>query len=242
MGAFLYFIQDKLIYLPPAQDFENCPMLASAERVTHQGTRFYYKELPDSKTRIVMYHGNASSACDLGFLASEFEKENVSYIFPEYAGYANDSGSPSGELLLRDVQNMDSFIQTLPMKKLIVAGESIGTGFASYHTFIDQPDKVLLISPFTSLSKLAEKSYPLFPVELMLKTDLKNIEWLKNYSGSVLIIHGTADRVVPYEMGTRLFESLKTADKEKITIPGADHNELYGHTETMETISKFIRE
>lgn len=48
---------------------------------------------------------------------------------------------------------------------------------------------------------------------------------IKNYETPVLVLHGEADRIVPFEFGKKLFESLpEDIDKEFISYPGLKHN------------------
>lgn len=240
-GALVYFLQERIIYPAPSQDFNACTLMAGMQSMNFNGTRFYFKELSDSRKRIVFYHGNGNSACDMIFLADTFEKEKISYIFVEYGGYSNDTKSLSGKLILDDVQNINSYIQTLPKKELIVAGESIGTGAASYHAMLYNPEQLLLISPFTSLEDVAKQKLPIYPTSILLKDNFENKKWLNQYFGKVLIIHGSDDTFVPYFMGTELYSSLKTNSKINLSIQGATHNDIYNFKETYKGIEDFIK-
>jgi fermentation-respiration switch protein FrsA (DUF1100 family) len=67
------------------------------------------------------------------------------------------------------------------------------------------------------------------------------IEHLRGVQAPVLVVHGDADRVVPFENGRALFESIG-GPKEFFTIEGGDHNDLNPRDAERywETIDRFI--
>jgi fermentation-respiration switch protein FrsA (DUF1100 family) len=48
---------------------------------------------------------------------------------------------------------------------------------------------------------------------------------INNISSSILFIHGTADEVIPYSQGKKLYNHFK-GNKTIVTIPMAHHNDL----------------
>jgi hypothetical protein len=109
-GVFLTLNQEKIVYHPFAQDFESCSNFSSAEKITYQGTRMYVSTT--TSPTIVLYHGNAGSACDRYFYAAEFTQAGYGYIIVEYAGFSNDIREPSHELIKKDVENVISYLQS----------------------------------------------------------------------------------------------------------------------------------
>jgi fermentation-respiration switch protein FrsA (DUF1100 family) len=238
MCAYLYFNQKSLIYFPDSSSFEQCPNFADAEKVVHKGTRMYYKH--NGSTLAVFYHGNAGTACENRRLKEFLEQRNYSYLFVEYAGYANDKREPSYSLIVEDVKNAAEYASTLKMKKVVVIGESIGSGAASYHASLANPEAAILVVPFNSFAELGREKYPLFPVAWLLTERYDNALWLKNYKGRVLIVHGDADNIVPQHHSKKLFDSLTTADKAYASIKGAGHNDVYDFNETWDAIGKAL--
>ena len=70
--------------------------------------------------------------------------------------------------------------------------------------------------PFTTAT-----SSPFF-----LNCPANSFEFLKTVEAPIRIFHGTEDRVVPYESGKKLFESIPSSDKKIYTVPGGRHNNL----------------
>lgn len=237
----VYLFQRHLIFLPTPQDFEACDYFADAQKLNENGTRFYYKSVSDKL--VVFYHGNYGSACDRAFLSSWFEASGYSVAFVEYVGYSNDRRAPRARLILQDVKNMDNFIRRIAPNKLVVVGESLGTGPASYHASLDRMARLILISPYTSLLELSEKKLPFYPVSFMLREHFDNVASLKDFYGGMLVIAGTNDLVVPIEFSRKLFEKVPTANKTFLEIQNAGHVDgLYFFSQTELAIQHFLGE
>jgi len=236
-GIFITVYQEKVIYHPNEQSFENCPALVSAKKITHQDTRMYVSNT--DRPTIVLYHGNAGSACDRDLYTNIFTQADHGYILVEYAGYSNDSRTPSHDLMKQDVKNVISYLEQENISDVTVVGESIGTGAASYHTSLSVPKKLILISPFTNLKDIAKDRFWFYPTKLLVDNAFDNREALQEYTGKTLIIHGNEDDVIPYELGNKLFESI-SSKKDFITIEGAGHNNLFTHQETYAAIHDFL--
>lgn len=237
-GVYLTLNQEKVTYHPFAQDFSSCDGFIEAEKVSYQDTRMYVKLIEDKPT-VVLYHGNAGSACDRKFYANIFSQAGLGYAIVEYAGYSNDTREPSHELLKRDVEHVVDYLEENQISPVFVAGESIGTGAASYHTYLEAPERLLLVSPFTDLRAIAKNRFWFYPTSILVNNAFDNVTALQNYSGKTVVIHGTADDIIPYKLGDRLFQSLG-GDKVLAPIEGAGHNNLFTYEETYQKINEFL--
>lgn len=238
IGLFLSYKQESLVYQPGVQDFESCPDLKEAERLTYEGTRMYFKK--NGPRVAVIYHGNAGSACDRAFIASIFGNIGYSYLLPEYAGYSNDSAKPSHAGIKKDVEHVIDFLDSRDFKNIVVLGESVGTGVASYHASLKPVSQLILISPFTDLVDVAQEAFWFYPASLLVENAFDNEQLLAAYRGKVLVLHGDADTVIPSKLGEELFESLRSPDKQLAIIRGAGHNTMFWYPETYESITSFV--
>ena len=237
-GFLAFFFQAKIIYHPNQQDFITCPAFATSEKLDLNGTRAYFKR--NGPNIVIFYHGNAGSACDRGFIADIFEANSYSFLFPEYTGYSNDTRKPAHDLLKNDVKNIVEYLKNQKYQEIVVAGESIGAGLASYHVSLSAPDKVLLISPFSSLLDIAKNRFWFFPVNLITDNAFINTELLKNFKKEIFIIHGEEDTIIPQKLGQKLFDSLDNQNKKIIVIPEAGHNDLFNFSEMEKAIQNFL--
>ena len=86
------------------------------------------------------------------------------------------------------------------------------------------PAALVLRSPFTSLLDVARAHLPLVPAGV----DRRPLGLARAHPAAspspLLVLAGTADRVVPYEQSVRLFEAAP-GPKRLVTFEGADHND-----------------
>lgn len=233
-----------MIYHPNLikSDFYDCLAFEDGEKINTNGTRAYYKNISDRI--IVVYNGNAGSACDRSYLKSIFEEHEYSYLFVEYAGYGGDDKKPSRELLFKDAENIISFLKEKNYIEIVLFAESIGSGVASYHATLMSVDKMLFIAPFDSLINVAKTKFPVYPIfilEKFSKENYDNLVLLLGYEGELRIIHGTKDKIIPFKHGKALFENINIANKKFIAIDGAGHNDIYNFERTWKSISDFLR-
>lgn len=237
MGIIMYSFQDRFLYRPSDQNFYDCHGFSYYDKQSYNGTRFYYRETTKEKI-IVYYHGNVGSACDRSVLKFGYGRMNTTLAFVEYAGYSNDSVEPSKERILQDVRNMEVFLDSKNFTEVVVIGDSLGTGVASYHASIGDIDSLVLLAPFYSTSDLAKDKFPFYPVKMLYKDDYDNSVWLQDYEGPLAIVHGVEDKNIPVEHGLRLFRNASTETKTLTLVPDVGHNNLYNSRETWNAIRK----
>ncbi len=236
IAVLLIVFQRSFIYKPSENDFYFCPGFQEAEKLTFDGTRFYYRDVSDRI--VVFYHGNAGTACDRSDMKNFFLKHNLSYIFVEYSGYANDSSKPSQDELFKDSQNIVTFLKTLDYDEVIVVGESLGTGLATYHASISDVDKVILISTFDEFSNVVKRNLMTSVLSGFLYDDYDNVKSLRKFAGDTLIIHGVKDEVMPISLARNLHS--KVHGSIFIEVEDAGHNDIFFNTETLESMSAFL--
>jgi uncharacterized protein len=238
-GLFLFFNQKAMLYYPDAQEFEQCEGFSDYKKITHNGTRFYFKQNSTKKV-IIYYHGNAGSACDRSSFRPIFEQSDASILFVEYSGYSNDNKTPSKKLILNDVQQIHDYITQHNFKNIVVYGQSIGSGAASYHASLGDVDKLLLVTPFSNLTYVVQSIYKIYPASLILTEKYPNNTWLKNYQGEILILHGDTDRIIPHEFSQKLYKEISTPHKEYLLIEGKGHNTIWSSPLFQNKIIEYI--
>lgn len=240
-GFLVFVAQRQYIYFPNTQDFYNCPGFEEYQTREVNGTRFYY--LPSGTDQVlVYYHGNAGSACDRSGLKDLWQGYGISMIFVEYTSYSNDDVGPSQKLILQDVENIHQFITDQGYTHVTVYGESVGSGPASYQTTLGKVDQTILTTPFSNLIDVAKAHYPVYPVEWLIKDRYPNEEWLSNYQGRILILHGDQDTVVSPEFSRKLYEAVQSENKQRVLINGADHNDVYSFDQFWVALDSFLIE
>ena len=157
----------------------------------------------------------------------------------DYQGYGTSQGRPSVAGAYQDVNAAYEYLTQrlgIPANKIIVYGYSVGGG-PSVDLASRQPVAGLVIeSSFTTAFRVVT-GIPVYPFD-----KFPNIDNIKNVNCPVLVIHGNADRVIPFYHGQQLFAMV---DQPKLSfwVNGAGHLNLLevAGEEYVKVMTEFIR-
>ncbi len=222
----LYALQSRFIYPAPQQVHEPAPGFESVTLSTQDGLDLNaHWRAPDAgRPTIVWFHGNGGSLAgatqETGLLASQ----GYGLLLVNYRGYGGNPGRPSEEGFYRDGRSAMRFAaqQGIAPERTVIAGNSIGSGTAVQMASEFPVGALVLVSPFTSLTDVAGNALPIFPVRWLLRDRFDNFGKLPALDLPILVLHGDADRVVPYASGRALAESNPRADF--VSFEGAGHD------------------
>jgi fermentation-respiration switch protein FrsA (DUF1100 family) len=230
----LYFFQEKLIFysntLPQEYEysfqteFEEL-FLKAEDGAVLNGLHFKAK---NSKGVIIYNHGNKGEL-DLWGKWCELLVNRYSYdvVIWDYRGYGKSTGKRRQQVMLDDGLLFYNYSKALFSEELItVYGRSLGGFFATHMTKKNNPKKLILESTPSSILEVANETYPFIPAKRLLKFKFQNIENIKIIKTPMYLIHGTADDLIPFEQGKRLFELSGAETKDFFPIEGGNHNDL----------------
>jgi uncharacterized protein len=230
--ALLYFAQRTIQYFP--ERFRTAPAAAGlpeAEEVTldtSDGERVIVWHVPPrgDKPVFLYLHGNGAS---LRWRADRFRDltaDGSGLVALSYRGYGGSSGSPTEQGLINDALAAYAFaVARYPAERIVLWGESLGSGMAVALAAEKPVARVVLQSPFTSAADIGASRYWFVPVRLLMKDQYRSDLRIGKVTAPVLVLHGDRDDIVPITQGERLYE-LITAPKRFVRIPGGGHNDL----------------
>jgi len=213
------------------------------------GTRLHgwYVAHPDPRAVVLFCHGNGGNVAYWSdVLFNLYSQVGVSALLFDYRGYGRSEGSPSEAGLLLDARAARQWLAQragIPESEVVLMGRSLGGAVAVDLAAADGARALVLESTFTSLPDLAAYHYPWLPVRLLIRTKFDSLAKIRAYRGPLLQSHGTADDIVPYRFGLRLFEAANDPElnvpRQFVTIPQGGHNELPGRAYYL-TLAKFL--
>ena len=109
---------------------------------------------------------------------------------------------------------------------IIIYGKSLGTGVAAQLASVRDCKRLILESPYYSISNLAEHYCWMYPVDWMLRYKMPTNEYLKKVTAPVTIFHGTDDNTIPFGNAEKLQKEVFKKGDELIPIKGGHHNDL----------------
>jgi fermentation-respiration switch protein FrsA (DUF1100 family) len=146
----------------------------------------------------------------------------------DYRGYGGNAGSPSEAGLMRDAHAVGAAVAGragVDAGRIVLLGESLGTGVAVALAADVRPMALVLRSPFTSMADVAAHHYWFLPVRRLLWDRYDSLARIGVLACPVAIVAGDGDRVVPFALSRRLYDAAPEP-KTFITVRGADHNDF----------------
>ena len=195
---------------------------------------------PDAPV-LVHFHGNGESVVDAEELAGLLAPDGVGVAAIEYPGYPRAAGSPSERSILAAAEAGLRQL-TGPMgiarDRLVLSGQSLGTGVAVELAARGWGRRLLLLSPFTSLPAVGARAFPFLPVRLLMLDRFDSEARAPGLKVPVLIIHGTEDEVVHFDLGKTLSTRIPRA--EFLRVEHGHHNDLWNRPEVREAVRTFV--
>lgn len=234
----LFLAQRTLIFPAPRErtgvprGFEEVPV--------PDGTFFLWSRAEGDGPVVVHFHGNGEQVGHLGWLGAEFKQRGVSFAAVEYPGYPGAGGSPSeasllaaAEAALRELER-----RGVARERLILEGQSVGTGVAVAMAAKGWGRKLVLLSPYTALPDVAARAFGWLPVRVLMRDRFDSASRAADVKVPVLIIHGTDDEVISFALGKEL--SGRFTNAKFLEVPGAHHNDLWEQPQTA-AVFDFVR-
>lgn len=195
---------------------------------TSDGERLRLWSLPHQRPRatVIYFHGNGGNLSLWAPILVGIHRRGYTVHAFDYRGYGLSTGTPTERGLYRDVSAVVAHITPRldPGVPVVYWGRSLGGTMAAYAATVRRPDGVIVESGFADVRSLLAGSF-LGPAARLSSYRFPTAEFLVQARAPVLVMHGDADRVVPFVAGTTLFDRLHDP-KRFVTIPGGDHNDL----------------
>jgi uncharacterized protein len=185
-------------------------------------------------------HGNAGALVQRANRVRLYREQGYGVFMLAYRGFSGSSGRPTETNIIADsVMAYDMLAGfTPPDSKIIVYGESLGTGVAVQVAARRRPDGLVLESPFSSAVDVGAHLYPYLPVHWLLKDRFESINYIQDVKASLLVLHGERDSIVPPKLGRKLFAAAP-GPKVAYFIEDATHYTLYEHG-AFERVKSFL--
>jgi hypothetical protein len=210
------------------------------EIVTADGLRLHGWWLPAggaARGSVLHLHGNAANVSNHLPLVAWLPAAGFNVLMLDYRGFGRSAGKPTLDGVVEDAAAALRFLRSRPdvdAKRLIVLGQSLG-GATALRLLARDSDGVRLAvieAAFASYRGIARDAAlrsvvlaPLLPLALPSLPARQDdpLTVLPGIRVPLLIVHGTADEVIPFSHGEQLAAAAPKA--EFLRIDGANHME-----------------
>ena len=236
-GVLLYLFQNKLLLhpepLPQDQAYAFSTPFEERKVLYDSSTMFdivRFKPLNDSikKGAVIYFHGNMNNIAYYAHFADNFIKHGYEVWMMDYPGFGKSTGEITETMLYIEADEVYKMVRAAGFTKdsIIIYGKSLGTGIAAQLASVRDCKKLILETPYYSLTSLVRLVAFIYPVDLLLHYKMPTHEYLTKVTAPISIFHGTDDGIVPYFNAERLRKVLKSSD-EFITVEEGTHTNLY---------------
>jgi len=215
----------------PAGDWNPTTVLIQdANFAAADGTKLHgwYVRHAQPRAHALLLHGNAGNVTLLAeTLRILNRRHQLAVLALDYRGYGRSEGKPTEAGVLLDARAARKWLaekEGIPQSDVVLLGFSLGGGVAVDLAASDGARGLVLASTFTSLPDVAEHHLSWLPMSWLMTMRMNSLEKIKEYRGPLLMSHGDADEVIPYEQGLALFRAANEP-KRLVTVSGGKHND-----------------
>jgi uncharacterized protein len=244
-APFLFMVacQSKLLYMPRAYPPEAVGHWQQnrggkvVEFMTSQGQQraFLQGNLDSPRNLWIVCGGNATLALEWSPWLGQHAPQEDAWLLVDFPGYGESNGKPSPRTILETFQVVipiasDSVgLTSVPdASRLRFFGHSLGAAACLIAASEFDIRHGVLLSPFTSTMEMSRLVVGV-PLGFLVTHRFDNVarldEILERGPARILILHGTHDEVVPFQMGRRLADGRGEGVK-FIAIDGGMHNNI----------------
>lgn len=238
--ALVFFSSEALIFLPhPASYRDNSEIIKLASSGGRRISAVFLAN-PAAHFTLLVSHGNAEDLGDDRYWLEDLRRGGFSVFAFDYQGYGTSEGKPTEQGAYDDEEAAYDYLVTrlkMPPEQIIIFGRSVGSGPAVHLAARKPAAGLILQSPFLTAFRVLTR-IPLLPFDRF-----SNLRDIRQVRCPLLVIHGTADSVIPFWHGQKLFAAANEP-KKFVGFPGADHNDLesVAGTRYLEVIRGFATE
>lgn len=227
----LYLAQEKLLFHPTKlskdytfifnDEFEEVN-LKTKDGIRLNGVHFKSKKKVGA---VLFLHGNGGAINGWGQTSKLYIGEGYDVFYLDYQSYGKSEGEIKSEFaLIKDAQLAYDYLKKhFEEDNIIISGTSIGTGIAAILAAENNPKKLILNSPYSSLSELIMEKVKIIPKPLI-KYKLETDKYLNKIDCPIYLIHGDEDEIIPLSHSLKL---KKLYGKIDLTIlKGYGHNNI----------------
>jgi len=247
---YLYFFQDKLLFHPQKIEANTLKVLRkyhadseitlkTPDNVKLHG--WFLKARPSEKSPLLIYFGGNAEEVSRHIDEKAFYKK-YSLLLINYRGYGLSQGKPSQNNLFQDALFIyDTFAKRKDVdnEKILAMGRSLGTGVAVYLAKHRRLSKLILVSPYDSITNVAQKVYPYAPIAWLIKHPFDSIALAPSISTPMLALIAKNDITIPPEHSFKLLKKWK--GKTQQVLITADHHSITSTDEYWSSIERYLK-
>ncbi len=241
----LFLGQRRIMYFPnpevPEPALYGVPEMTPVRVDTADGLSllaWYRAPTVEDAPTLIYLHGNAGNIGHRAEKLRPYLDAGLGVLVLAWRGYSGNPGSPHEEGLYHDGRAALNFLADagVPPSRIVLYGESLGTGVAVQIATESPVAAVVLESAFTSIVDVAAHHYWYVPARYLILDRFESKAKIARIGAPLFIVHGERDGIIPVKFARALFAAA-AEPKEARFYPASGHNDLYDHGAAEEVIA-----
>jgi len=225
---------------------ERYPELRMLEMTAADGTRLQGWAAPAARDRglpaILYFGGNGDEIS--GTVAEVARETGRAVVGMNYRGYGLSGGVPGETAIFADaLVEYDELTRRklIDPRSVILMGRSLGSGVAVYLAGQRPACALILVTPYDSITSVAQGRYPFLWVRLITKNPFDSLALAPRLHLPLLLLIADQDRTIPPSHARRLAKRYGGPVTLRI-IAGAGHNDIFSRPELWQSVKAFLAE
>jgi abhydrolase domain-containing protein 17 len=222
LAIFIFMRSDSLIFMPQEASYQDTKDILKLSVNSNEQISARYLPNSQSAYTVLYIHGNAEDLGDIRPVLERLHRHGFSVFAYDYRGYGTSDGTPGEANAYQDADVAYTYLTKqlkIPADRIIIYGRSIGGGSATEIATRYPVAGLILESAFTSAFRVVAP-FPILPFD-----KFTNLDKLKQVHCPVLVMHGQADPIIPFQHGQSLYEAAPSP-KLSLWIAAAGHNDF----------------
>lgn len=199
-------------------------------------------KVPNAKGVVFYFKGNSRSIKGWGKFARDFLGKGYDFFVVDYRGFGKSRGRRTETILYNDSQQVYKWLtKQYEEENIVIYGRSMGSGIATRIASWNEPKMLILDSPYYSFFHQVMRYGFLLPIKIILKYKIRTDRFIKKVHCPIFLIHGTRDRLIPFNFSKRLL-ALAPSRTKLYPIEGGGHNNLPDYPEYHEILYDILHD
>lgn len=238
LNLYAHLMSDRRIFRPQSPSYVHLPH--ELKIVSGHGEKIHavHLEHPTAIYTILFSHGNAEDLGNVVPFMEQFYELGYSVLMYEYRGYGTSEGSPSTAKAKQDVAAAYDWLvqhRRIAPERIISHGRSLGGAVAIWLAAHRKVGGLIVEISFVSAFRVLTH-WQLLPWD-----KFNSLQSIRRTRCPVLVIHGTADEIIPLWHGQKLYEAAPGPKQHLWVEDGTHYDYAYiAGDEYIRTIQHFL--
>jgi pimeloyl-ACP methyl ester carboxylesterase len=193
---------------------------------------------PGQSKALLYFGGNGERIEDSRAELAKWLPDRTIYLLA-YRGYGASEGKPSEAALVGDAEALFDKAATLH-STVAVLGRSLGSGVAVQLAARRPVERLVLVTPFDSLVRVAEGYLPWAQADRLMRERFESWRYVSDIHSPVLVIRAEHDVVIPAARTAALIRAFPKAPTEQV-VADAGHNTIQDYADYRVSLSRFLQ-